>query len=150
MWRKSVLYLHPLMFNSIIKRSLKKQKMTACINDTWRTKPFWDLSIYFSCRQIKTNYNEEFDPGSGWTLAAGLTHASRGVTGGACTLLTTGARVRNAYATYLLQGDSPEKFGIIPHTIINWHRLMKKTFCGRRWACVLLVSWWGNGSPRHR
>jgi len=26
-------------------------------------------------------YNEEFDPGSGWTLAAGLTHASRGVTG---------------------------------------------------------------------
>ena len=24
-------------------------------------------------------YDEEFDPGSGWTLAAGLTHASRGV-----------------------------------------------------------------------
>ena len=23
-------------------------------------------------------YNGEFDPGSGWTLAAGLTHASRG------------------------------------------------------------------------
>ena len=23
--------------------------------------------------------------------------------------LTTGARVRNAYATYLVQGDSPEK-----------------------------------------
>ena len=26
-------------------------------------------------------YNGEFDPGSGWTLAAGLTHASRTVTG---------------------------------------------------------------------
>ena len=26
-----------------------------------------------------TIYDEEFDPGSGWTLAAGLTHASRGV-----------------------------------------------------------------------
>ena len=25
-----------------------------------------------------TLYNEEFDPGSGWTLATGLTHASRG------------------------------------------------------------------------
>ena len=25
-------------------------------------------------------YNGEFDPGSGWTLAAGLIHASRGVT----------------------------------------------------------------------
>ena len=24
-------------------------------------------------------YNGEFDPGSGWTLAAGLIHASRGV-----------------------------------------------------------------------
>ena len=29
-------------------------------------------------------YNEEFDPGSGWTLAAGLTHASRTVTDLAC------------------------------------------------------------------
>ena len=26
----------------------------------------------------KINNNEEFDPGSGWTLATGLTHASRG------------------------------------------------------------------------
>ena len=31
-------------------------------------------------RKTKTlrYYNEEFDPGSGWTLATGLTHASRG------------------------------------------------------------------------
>ena len=27
----------------------------------------------------------------------------------------TGARVSNAYATYLLQGDSPGKLGLIPH-----------------------------------
>ena len=27
----------------------------------------------------------------------------------------SGARVRNAYATYLLQEDSPEKFGLILH-----------------------------------
>ena len=26
-------------------------------------------------------YNGEFDPGSGWTLAAGLIHASRGAAG---------------------------------------------------------------------
>ena len=40
-------------------------------------------------------YNEEFDPGSGWTLATGLTHASRGRS-----LRTeTGARVSNAYVT---------------------------------------------------
>ena len=31
-------------------------------------------------RKIKILYNGEFDPGSGRTLAAGLIHASRGVT----------------------------------------------------------------------
>ena len=41
-------------------------------------------------------------------------------------MLATGARVRNAYATYLLQGNSPEKFGLIPHSIIEWHRLIIK------------------------
>ena len=35
--------------------------------------------------------------------------------------LTTGARVRNAYATYLLLGYSPEKFGLIPHSTIQSH-----------------------------
>ena len=38
-----------------------------------------------SDKKQKTNkyhiYNEEFDPGSGWTLATGLTHASRGAAG---------------------------------------------------------------------
>ena len=48
----------------------------------------------------RNSYNEEFDPGSGWTLAAGLTHASRGAAGSSNTPLATGARVRNAYATY--------------------------------------------------
>jgi hypothetical protein len=33
----------------------------------------------------------------------------------------SGARVRNAYATYLLLRDSPEKFGLIPHSITRWH-----------------------------
>ena len=39
---------------------------------------FWNI---LETNFFKTFYNEEFDPGSGWTLAAGLTHASRGVTG---------------------------------------------------------------------
>lgn len=33
----------------------------------------------------------------------------------------SGARVRNAYATYLLQGDSPGKPGLIPHGILISH-----------------------------
>ena len=33
----------------------------------------------------------------------------------------TGERVRNAYATYPQLGDSPEKFGLIPHNIPDSH-----------------------------
>lgn len=40
--------------------------------------------------------------------------------------LTTGARVRNAYTIYLLQGHSPGKPGLISHGIIGWHHLMIK------------------------
>ena len=35
--------------------------------------------------------------------------------------IETGARVRNAYAIYLLQGNSPEKFGLMPHSIAVSH-----------------------------
>ena len=47
-----------------------------------------DFGQVIRARQIIQNtnkkniYNEEFDPGSGWTLATGLTHASRGASGG--------------------------------------------------------------------
>ena len=40
--------------------------------------------------------------------------------------LTTGARVRNAYATYLLQEYSPEKFGLILHNIFFMHMIKIK------------------------
>ena len=38
----------------------------------------------------------------------------------------TGARVRNAYATYLYLGDSPKKFGLTPHKITVSHDTMIK------------------------
>ena len=41
-------------------------------------------------------------------------------------LVASGARVRNAYTIYLLQGDSPEKFGLIPHGIYLWHHIYIK------------------------
>ena len=40
--------------------------------------------------------------------------------------IETGARVRNAYAIYLIQGDSPEKFGLIPHSVTEWHHTVTK------------------------
>ena len=40
--------------------------------------------------------------------------------------MTSGARVRNAYATYLLLEYSPEKFGLIPYNIMNSQDFMIK------------------------
>ncbi len=45
---------------------------------------------------------------------------------GIVAILETGARVRNAYAIYLLQGNSPEKFGLMPHGIIESHGFIIK------------------------
>ena len=42
------------------------------------------------------------------------------------TLVATGARVSNAYATYPVQGDNPEKFGLIFHKDIIGHPLIFK------------------------
>ena len=46
---------------------------------------------------------------------------SRGSKEVAILLLATGARVSNTYATYLLQGDNPEKSGLIPHNTALLH-----------------------------
>ncbi len=51
---------------------------------------------------------------------------SRGNIGMLAFLMTTGARVRNAYRTYLVVRDSPEKFGLIPYGMIRWHHLIIK------------------------
>ena len=72
------------------------------------------------------SYNEEFDPGSGWTLAAGLTHASRGAARGSNTLAATGARVRNAYATCPQQGDNGVKTPLIPRMVMISHGIVTK------------------------
>ena len=55
-------------------------------------------------------------------------------------LLTTGARVRNAYATYPVLEDSPEKFGLRLHSIVLSHDKSIKGY-GTGWACVLLARW---------
>ena len=39
-------------------------------------------------------------------------------------LLASGARVRNAYATYPSLGDSPGKPGLIPRSIMESHGFM--------------------------
>ena len=41
-------------------------------------------------------------------------------------LVATGARVRNAYATYPFLENSPKKFGLMLHNIFLWHHRILK------------------------
>ncbi len=90
----------------MLKSDLSKSSLTEWWennkNDRTRT-------VQLDESQFLDIYDGEFDPGSGWTLAAGLIHARLGGSN------VTVARVRNAYATYLSQGDSLWKQGLIPH-----------------------------------
>ena len=45
---------------------------------------------------------------------------------GSNTLVATGRRVSNAYVTYPIQRDNPEKFGLISHKTTDGHPLMVK------------------------
>ena len=40
--------------------------------------------------------------------------------------VASGKRVSNTYITYLWQGESLGKLGIIPHEIVGWHQLAMK------------------------
>ena len=74
----------------------------------------------------------EFDPGSGWTLAACLTHASRTkhfiwFPSGLIILWLSGGRVSNAWVTCLVQGDNSQKWLLIPHKRTELHGSVWKT-----------------------
>ncbi len=44
----------------------------------------------------------------------------------ASVMMATGARVSIAFVTYPYLGDSPKKFGLIPHNILARHRAFIK------------------------
>ena len=65
----------------------------------------------------KIQFFREFDPGSGWTLAACLTHSSR--TDSSNTV--SGGRVSNAWAICLCVRDNARKRSLIPHKTFESH-----------------------------
>ena len=65
-------------------------------------------------------------------------------------LMATGARVRNAYPTFPLPGNSPLKDGLMPYVVRRWHQICTKDFIGMGWGCVGLGSRRGNGPPSRR
>ena len=81
--------------------------------------------------RIKT-FIWEFDPGSGWTLAACLTHASRTETlrcgdFGQSLWCFSGGRVSNAWVTWPTLGDNSWKRLLIPHKRTVSHDTVWKT-----------------------
>ena len=41
-------------------------------------------------------------------------------------MMATGARVSNAYPTYLSPRDNPAKVGLIPYVVLQWHQQWTK------------------------
>ena len=79
-----------------------------------------------------TNFIWDVDPGSGCTLAACLTHASRTkhldqILSGWRTLWLSGGRVSNAWVTCPVQGDNSWKRLLIPHKPTEAHDWAGKT-----------------------
>ena len=64
-------------------------------------------------RDALIKWFREFDPGSGWTLAACITHSSR--TDKGLRSCVSGGRVSNAWATCLFVWDNVWKRTLIPH-----------------------------------
>ena len=64
----------------------------------------------------------EFDPGSGLTLAACITHSSRTE----CSNTLSGGRVSNAWAIYLQVGNNNRKQLLIPHDTRESHGILVK------------------------
>ena len=78
-------------------------------------------------------FHGEFDPGSGLTLAACLTHASR--TDFNLRVKVSGARVSNAWIIYPLIGDNPSKGGLIPNDTVSTLEEQSKGVFGYRGFC---------------
>ena len=70
----------------------------------------------------------EFDPGSGRTLAACLTHASRTMKPATCCGWISGERVSNTWVTCPPFWDKPWKRGLIPNILALSHGGVGKAF----------------------
>src|SRR3954452_16116181 len=97
---------------------------------------FWFCASLFFC--LVRVFVGEFDPGSGRTLAACLTHASRTVR--PFRGYTSGERVSNTWVTCLKLWDKPGKLGLIPDRT-SCFMVWGGKFFGLRWARGLSACW---------
>ena len=119
----------------ILKHSIRKLLKLVSLRLTRQTWCFEKASggyeVTLKCFWEAEHILWEFDPGSGWTLAACLTHASRtryfDWSFRMDSYLPSGGRVSNAWVTCLIQGDSSWKRLVIPHKRTVPHGAVWKT-----------------------
>ena len=86
-----------------------------------------DHSKWYKPETVDIQYFREFDPGSGWTLAACITHSSRtDWFGSLLPMKVSGGRVSNAWATCRTEGDNTGKLVLIPHETVIPHEIAVK------------------------
>ena len=119
-WEQNSIWTDTKLTHSVEK---DEQEMLVC----------WKRLVHLE-RDVLIPFNREFDPGSGRTLAACLTHASRtkllrwidiSLLKDFLVMLS-GGRVSNAWATCLSEGDNSWKRLLIPHNIKFRHLYLIK------------------------
>src|SRR3954466_6834492 len=122
--------------------------MCGCLLRTQQCVELYYISGFVPvCFLFGQGFVGEFDPGSGRTLAACLTHASRTVR--PFRGYTSGERVSNTWVTCPLLWDKPGKLGLIPD-MTSCCMVWGGKFFGGGWARGLSACWWGDGLPRLR
>ena len=91
-------------------------------------------------------FDGEFDPGSGPTLAACVTHASRTRGGDPGAWRTGEEHVSNL----AFSGGQPAEMRANPAYGRTGRAVRRKPRGAKGGACGRLASWWGNGSPGRR
>ena len=115
--------------------------------------PHWNVPVFWCGFFVRMFFLSwflfgEFDPGSGRTLAACLTHASR--TESPFRGDSSGERVSNTWVICPALWDKPGKLGLIPDRTMACMCCGGKSFGGVGWARGLSACWWGDGPPRRR
>ena len=117
-------------WKSFVKRKPTVSKETGNWSNLKKRSQFHRESRKRDLLRLKKSLRE-FDPGSGWTLAACLTHASRAeiiAEGGFGRIhgYLSGGWVRNAWRTCPSQGDNSWKRLLIPHMLTAPHGAGRK------------------------
>src|ERR1041384_3314717 len=105
----------PVMADGAGNIDIARCRHSRCVEITVATRTNKAQMIRFPLWSWIHNLDGEFDPGSGQTLAACLTHASR--TGHSFRTMSSGGRVSNTWATCHLEGDTPRQRGVRPHKL---------------------------------